>query len=482
MAESSLKEKTAKGLLWGGIGNGTMQLLNLLFGIFLARLLTSTDYGMVAVLTVFSAMAGMFSESGFILTLVNKKEVTHQDYNAVFWFNISIGATLYILLIFCAPLIARFYNTPELTSLARFQFLSFFIGSFGTAPTAYFFRNLMVKERSQIQIVAIIISGITGITCAYHGWGYWGIALQTITYVSATTILLWIVSPWHPTLSFDMRPLRALLPFSSKLLVTSVFNHINNNIFSALIGYFFTIKQAGYYSQGSKWTIMGYSTIFGMINSVGQPVFREASDDMERLQAIFRKLTRFTAFVSFPAMLGLGIVSHELIVISITDKWLPAVPIMQILCVWGAFLPIGTLYSNLMNSLGRPNIYMWNTIALGLTQLFFIWCSYPYGIYPMLMVHTAVNILWLLVWHYFAHKHIGISLLSTLKDIIPYIIVSVAVMAFTYYVASYIHNIYLSLLVKIALAASLYVLLMWRLKSAVFKESIEYLLRRRGEQ
>lgn len=477
MAKISLKEKTAKGLLWGGIGNGAMQVLNLLFGIFLARLLSTTDYGMVAVLTIFSAMAGIFSESGFILALVNKKEVKHEDYNAVFWFNITVGASLYLLLFICAPFIADFYRTPELTRLARFQFLSFFIASFGTAPTAYFFRNLMVKERSQIQIVAILISGITGVTCAWHGWGYWGIATQTLVYISANVVLLWVVSPWHPTFSFSLQPLRELLPFSSKQLFTSVFLHINNNIFSALLGRFYTIRQAGYYSQGSKWTTMGYSTILGMINSVGQPVFREASEDVQRLQNIFRKLMRFTAFVSFPAMLGLGIVSRELIVISITEKWLPCVPVMQILCVWGAFMPIATLYSNLMNSLGRPDIYMWNTIALGLFQLLCIWVSYPYGMHVMLVVYTSVNILWLFVWHYFAHKYIGLSLLSTLKDLAPYVILSASVMGFTYWVGSHVDNVYLSLLVKVVLAASLYVLLMWKLKSAVFRESVRYLLK-----
>lgn len=479
MAGASLKEKTAKGLFWGGIGNGVMQLLNLIFGIFLARLLSTTDYGMVAVLTIFSAMAGIFSESGFILALVNKKEVKDEDYNAVFWFNISIGALLYLILFVCAPFIADFYYTPELTRLARFQFLSFFIGSFGTAPTAYFFRNLMVKERSQIQIAAILVSGITGVTCAYHGWGYWGIAVQTVTYVSTNTILLWIFSPWHPTFSFQLRPLRALLPFSTKLLFTSLVTHINNNIFAALLGRFYTIVQAGYYSQGSKWTTMGYSTIFGMINSVGQPVFREASEDKQRLQNIFRKLTRFTAFVSFPAMLGLAIISRELIVITITEKWLLSVPVMQILCVWGAFMPIATLYSNLMNSIGRPNIYMWNTIALGIFQLLCLWGSYPYGLNAMLIVYTSVNILWLLIWHYFAHKHIRLSLLDTLRDITPYFIISVAVMTFTYWVASHIDNIYLSLLVKIALAASLYTFLMWRLKSTVFRESIQYLFKKK---
>ena len=109
-------------------------------------------------------------------------------------------------------------------------------------------------------------------TCAYHGWGYWGIAIQTVLYTSTNTVLLWIFSPWHPTFSFKFSPLRKLLPFSSKQLFTSLFTHINNNIFSALLGRFYTIQEAAYYSQGSKWTTMGYSTIFGMINSVGQPV------------------------------------------------------------------------------------------------------------------------------------------------------------------------------------------------------------------
>ena len=194
------------------------------------------------------------------------------------------------------------------------------------------------------------------------------------------------------------------------------------------------------------------------------------------------ELMRFTAFVSFPAMLGLAIVSQELIVISITEKWLPCVPVMQILCVWGAFMPISTLYSNLMNSIGRPNVYLWNTIALGIFQLLCVWGSYPYGLNIMLIVYTAANIFWLLIWHYFAHKHIGISLLNTLKDIAPYLIISVAVMTFTYWVAGYVKNIYLSLLVKIALAASLYIFLMWSLKSTVFRESLQYLFKKKTIQ
>lgn len=475
MADSGLKQKTAKGLLWGGIGSGSMQLLNLFFGIFLSRLLSPADYGVVGALTIFSAMAGLFAESGFTLAIVNKKTIGHDDYNAVFWFNIVAGLVLYGLLFALAPLIAAFYHQPEMVPFARFLFLGFLFGAIATAPSAYFFRNLNVKLRSQIQICAILLSGIVGVCCAASGCGYWGIAAQTVTYSGCNCLMLWVRSPWRPTLSFRMAPLREMLPFSTKQLVTSLFTHINNNFFSVLLGRFYGMKPTGYYTQGSKWTTMGYTTISGMLNSVAQPVFREASDDSERLCRVFMKMLRFTSFVCFPAMFGLAIVARELIVLTVTAKWLPCVPVMQILCVWGAFMPVATLYGNLFNSIGRPNIYMWNTIALGLMQLVCVLLSYPYGLEVMLEVYAGINVAWLFVWHYFARKHIGLSLAGVLKSMMPYIAVSLLVMAATVAATSRIADPLLSLPAKILMAATLYGLLMWRLKSVVFRESIGYL-------
>lgn len=475
MADSGLKQKTAKGLLWGGIGSGSMQLLNLFFGIFLSRLLSPADYGVVGALTIFSAMAGLFAESGFTLAIVNKKTVGHDDYNAVFWFNIVAGFALYGLLFAIAPLIADFYHQPEMVPLARFLFLGFLFGGIATAPSAYFFRNLNVKLRSQIQICAILLSGTVGVCCAASGCGYWGIAAQTVTYSGCNCLMLWARSPWRPTLSFRMAPLREMLPFSTKQLVTSLFTHINNNFFSVLLGRFYGMKPTGYYTQGSKWTTMGYSTISGMLNSVAQPVFREASEDRERLCRVFLKMLRFTSFVCFPAMFGLAIVARELIVLTVTAKWLPCVPVMQILCVWGAFMPVATLYGNLFNSIGRPNIYMWNTIALGLMQLVCVLLSYPYGLEVMLEVYAGINVAWLFVWHRFARKHIGLSLAGVLKSMMPYIAVSLLVMAATVTATARITDPLLSLPAKILMAAALYGLLMWRLKSVVFRESIGYL-------
>lgn len=475
----NLKQKTARGLLWGGIGNGGMQLLNLFFGIFLSRLLSPSDYGVVGALTIFSAVAGIFTESGFTLAIVNRKKVDDRDYSSVFWFNIAVGAALYAALFFLAVPIAAFYRNPEMVPLARFLFLSFFIGATATAPSAYMFRHLMVKERSKILLTSIVVSGTAGVACALCGLGYWGIATQTVLYSLSTAVLYWRAVPWRPGRRFSAEAIRAMLPFSVKQMTVSLFTHFNNNIFAVLLGRFYGMQPTGYYTQGNKWTFMGWSTVSGMINNVGQPVLRHTTDDPDRTRRVFRKMLRFAAFVSFPALFELALVSRELIVLTITDKWLPAVSVMQILCAGAAFLPLATLYGNLFNSIGRPGVYMWNTIALGSTQSALVCITYRYGLPAMLAVYSSVNILWLLVWQYFAWRHTGLRLREALADTMPYMVAAAATMALTWMLTRPIAAPLLSLTAKILMAASIYCLAMWGARSIVFRETVEYLLHMR---
>lgn len=475
MAEQSLKEKTAKGLFWGGLSNGMQQLLNLFFGIFLARILDAEDYGMVGMLSIFSLIAGSLQESGFTAALANKREISHQDYNAVFWFSTGLSACLYLILFFCAPLIARFYDIPELTALARYSFLGFFIASLGIAHSAYLFRNLMVKQKALALNIGLIASGTVGVTMAYMGFAYWGIATQSIVYVGTINICYWYFSPWRPTLSFDLRPLKGMISFSSKLLVTNIFNHINNNILTVILGKFYSEEEVGYFTQANKWNYMGYSLVSGMVNSVAQPVLSGLSDDRERQQRVFRKMLRFTAFVSFPAMLGLSLIAPELITIAITDKWMASASILQILCIGGAFIPLTNLYSNLVISKGKSNIYMWSTISLGIVQLGSMLLLYPYGIHTMIIIYVAINIGWLLVWHYFVWREIQFSLFHALKDILPFAGIAAGVMIVTYYLTLGFTNLYLLITGKIIIAFILYTVILWLSRSVTFRESLHYI-------
>ena len=479
MAEETLKQKTARGLFWGFINNGSMQFLNLLFGIFLGRMLSPEDYGMVGMLTIFSLIAGSLQESGFISALANKQEVKHEDYNAVFWFSSSISFCLYWILFFCAPLIADFYNESKLIPLARFAFLGFFISSLGIIPSAYLFRNLLVRQRSIATILALGTSGIVGVTLAYNGFSYWSLATQSLVYITILTTYVWLICPWRPTLKWSFRPIREMLGFSSKLLFTNIFTHINNNLFSVVLGRFYGEKEVGQFNQANSWNYRGHSLISGMVGGVAQPVFAQINNEPERQVRAFRKMLRFTAFVSFPAMLGLSLVAPELITIAITDKWLASARILQILAIGGTFIPIVGLYTNLLISKGKSNIYLWNTVTLGILQLIVMLVLCPYGIYTMVCVYASINVAWLFVWHYFVHKEIKLNLLQALKDIIPYAGIAIAVMTFTYWATLNLKNIYLLMIAKIFIAASLYTGITWLSGSATFKECVGYLRKKK---
>jgi O-antigen/teichoic acid export membrane protein len=479
MGESSLKEKTAKGLFWGGFSNGIQQLLNLLFGIVLARILNASDYGMVGMLTIFSAIASALQEGGFVSALTNRKDVSHKDYNAVFWFSVGIGLFLYIVLFFCAPLIADFYGSPVLVPLSRIAFLGFAISSFSIAPRAFLFKNLKIRETTIISISSLSVSGIVGIIMAANGCAYWGIAIQSIIFVTVMTILNFYFSKWRPTFEFDIQPIKEMIGFSSKMIITNIFNIINNNLFSVLLGKFYTEREVGNFTQANKWNGMGHTLITGMINGIAQPVLTTVVDDKERQLLIFRKLLRFTAFISFPAMIGLSLVSKELIVIAIGIKWLDCAHILQILCIWGAFIPITNLFSNLIISRGHSSIYMWNTICLSLLQLLAVYGSYPYGLEWMLYIFVAINIAWLFVWFYFVKREIGLTLFGMLKDISPYLLFSIGFVIIAHYVTLPIASIYIRILAKIIIVAGLYALTLWKMQSVIFRESIDFLLKRK---
>ena len=471
----SLKEKTAKGLFWGGLSNGAQQLLNLVFGVFLARLLGTEDYGMVGMLTIFSLVASSLQEGGFISALNRRQEVSHKDYNAVFWACSLFSLSVYLLLFFCAPLIADFYDEPRLVPLSRYIFLGFFITSLGIAPRALLFRNMKVREQSIVSFVSLLLSGLVGVTMAACGFAYWGIATQTLVYVSLFTGLTYYYAKWHPTLHLDFTPVREMFGFSSKLIVTNIVIIINTNVFSVILGRLYTAHVVGNYTQANKWNYMGWSLINNMLYGISQPVFAKTDQDVERQRNIFRKLLRFTAFVSFPLMFGLALVAKEFIVILLGEKWLESAVLLQWLSVMGAFYPISNLFSNLLIARGHSTTYMWCNVALCVVQLAAVVFSAPYGIMVMIQVYVAITIAWILVWHHFAHREIGIRLWEVVKDVSPYLVITVVLILAARWLTLGIDNIYLLFGAKMLFVAISYCLTLWLLHSTIFREAIDFL-------
>lgn len=478
MTAQSLKKQTARGLIWGGVSNGVQQLLNLLFGIVLARLLTEADYGMIGVLSIFTAVANTLQEGGFIAALANRRTVTHEDYNAVFWFCLFMGVGIYAILFVAAPFIARFFGAEELTSLARYLFLSFVLSSLGTAHSAYLFRHLMVKQKAIAQIPSLLLSGGVGVWMAYHGMSYWGIATQSLLYVGTINLCFWFFAPWRPTLKIDFRPIREMFGFSSRLLVTNIVLQINNHLLATLLGRLYTKADVGIYTQSGKWTVMGSTLIGGMVHSVAQPVLAEVGGEKERQQYVWRKMLRFTAFLSFPSMLGLALIAEEFITITITEKWAACIPILQMLCVWGAFLPIVQLCSNFVLSMRKSQAYMWSILMQCVLQLCVMSVAYPYGLHTMVQVYVWVNLLWLVGWMYVVCKYAGLKWWIAWKDILPFALIATATMVLTHYLTQTIENVYGLLICKVLIAATLYGIAMSIGRVVIWKEIWAYLCKK----
>ena len=602
MAET-LKEKTAKGLLWGGLNSTVQQLLGIVFGIILARQLNQSDFGMIAMISIFSLIGNDLQNSGFKTALANLREPTDRDYNSVFWFNILMGGSIYLVLFLCAPLIARFYHVPELTALARYAFLGIVFASFGTAQSAWLFKNLRAKQQAKAGMVAVLLSSSVAVVMAYMGFAYWALATQTNLYILTCTLLYWHYSPWRPTMQGPsdgsnaasqrskfkvqgpsdgskfkvqgpsdgsnaasqrskfkvqgskadaqrstpstpnclsarraatlssertlnsklstirdvLRPALKMFRFSVKLLISQVLTDVNNNILNILIGRFYGRHDTGNYNQAFQWSTKGSNIIQNMVQQVAQPVLVSVDNERERQLRILRKMMRFAAFLSFPLLFGLSLVSHEFIVTLLGEKWAESAAYLRLLAIASAFLPLSTLLANVVITKGRSNIFMYVNLTLACLQTLTMLAIYhfhlslpslsqlstllnpsqPFSTAPqalpqlmtMVLAFTALTILWFFVWGFFARRLAGYRFRMLLSDVLPFLLAAAAVMLATGFITSVLPSIQggaegrlLLLLARILLAALLYFLIMKISGSQILQECLDFVNKNRHKK
>ena len=458
---STLKEKTAQGLLWGGLNSGIQQLVGLAFGIVLGRLLSPSDYGMMAMISIFSLVATALQDSGFRTALTNIEHPKDEDYNSVFWFNIIMASSLYLILFFAAPLIGDYYHTPRVVPLCRYAFLSIVIASFGTAQSAYLFKHLRAKQQAEAGALAVILSSLTGVGMAFAGMAYWSLATQGLVYVGINTLLQWHFSPWRPSIhGITFAPVRRMFRFSCKILATTIMTHVNNNVLNILLGHYFTPRDTGNYNQAYQWNTKCYSLVQSMVAQVAQPVLVSLNGEEGRQKDVFRKMMRFTAFITFPLLFGFGLVAKEFIVIAIGEKWLASAQLIQILCISGATMPLSTLFSNMIISKGRSGTFFWCTFTLGLVQIATMVLIWPMGIRSMVIAYTILNTSWLLVWLFFVRRLIGYGYWMFFCDVMPFALAAAGVMGVAYIATMPLSNLIALLISRFIIAVVLYYVVM----------------------
>lgn len=475
---STLKEKTAQGLLWGGLNSGIQQLVGLAFGIVLGRLLSPSDYGMMAMISIFSLVATALQDSGFRTALTNIEHPKHEDYNSVFWFNIIMASSLYVILFLAAPLIGEYYHTPRVVPLCRYAFLSIVIASLGTAQSAYLFKHLRAKQQAEAGALAVILSSLTGVGMAFAGMAYWSLATQGLVYVGINTLLQWHFSPWRPSIhGITFAPVRRMFRFSCKILATTIMTHVNNNVLNILLGHYFTPRDTGNYNQAYQWNTKCYSLVQSMVAQVAQPVLVSLNGEEGRQKDVFRKMMRFTAFITFPLLFGFGLVAKEFIVTAIGEKWLASAQLIQILCISGATMPLSTLFSNMIISKGRSGTFFWCTFTLGLVQIATMIMIWPMGIRTMVIAYTLLNTSWLMVWLFFVRRLIGYGYWMFFCDVMPFALAAAGVMGVAYVATMPLSNLIALLISRFIIAVVLYYVVMKMARVKILAECERFVKR-----
>ena len=433
MSTESLKQKTTKGIFWSTIERFSNQGMSFLFSVILARMLDPSDFGIIAMISIFFAVAQSFVDSGFSNALVRKTDRREEDLSTCFYFNIGVGIMAYIVLFLIAPLVASFYNQPILSPIIRITGLGVVLNSLCVVQQALFTIKIDFKSQAKVTLSATIISGIVGVILAYQGYGVWALVWQGVVMTSARMALLWLMSKWRPTTGFSKSSFNYLFGYGSKLLASGLLDTIYNNIYPIVIGKFYTPAQLGNYSRALSFAQLPSSNITSILQRVTFPVLSTIQDDIPRLQANYRRLLKLSAFIIFPLMMGLAAVAFPMIRLILTPKWEGCSLYLQIICFALMWYPIHAINLNLLQVKGRSDLFLRLEIIKKIVGVCIMCITIPLGIAAMCIGMVASSLISLFINTYYTGKLIDIGYLKQMRDLTPIFINSLIMGGIVYF-------------------------------------------------
>ena len=456
MSEQTLKQATTKGLFWSSVERFSNQGVQFVFSIILARLLSPSDYGIIAMVTIFFAVAQSFVDSGFSNALVRKTDRVEEDLSTCFYFNIGVGIIAYIVLFLIAPLVANFYCQPILSPIIRITGLEVMLNSLCVVQQALFTIKIDFKSQAKITLSATVISGIVGILLAYQGYGIWALVWQGVASSIVRMGLLWLMSKWRPRTGFSKSSFNYLFGYGSKLLASGLLDTIYNNIYPIVIGKFYNPAQLGNYSRALGWAQLPSANITSILQRVTFPVLSAIQDDTLRLQNSYRRLLKLSAFIVFPLMMGLAAIASPLIRVILTAKWDGCVLYLQILCFALMLYPIHAINLNLLQVKGRSDLFLRLEIIKKIIGVVILIITIPLGITAMCLGMVFSSIICLIVNTYYTSRFIDVGLLTQLKDLRIILINSLVMGGGIYILTSFIDVEGLKLVMGIVIGFLLY--------------------------
>lgn len=442
-----LKQKIVSGVFWQGLERIGTQGMSLVVSIILARLLAPHEFGIVALISVFTTLCSVAVDSGLGTALIQKKDADQLDFCSVFFVNIAMGFLLYGLLFAAAPWIAKFYGSPDLILYMRVLTLSLIITSFSMIQRTILNKNMMFYLSFRISWISLIVSGCIGVVMAYRGFGVWALIAQSLVSSCIGCTLLWLLVKWRPHWCFDWRRAWNLFQFGWKLLVSAFLDTLYNDIYSVVIGKIASLTDLAFYNRGKTIPGLGMGVVNSSIGSVLFPAFSEIQNDRSKMRELAKRGLRNIMFAVIPALTLLFILADPLVRVVLTAKWLPCVIYLQLCCITFFFWPFHTTNLQIITACGRSDLFLLLEIIKKVQAALVIFITYRYGVVAMVAAGAAMGLVGVFENAWFNRKLIGYAPWTQLLDVLPMLLVALVIGGSAYFGLRFFLSPWLQILV-----------------------------------
>lgn len=484
MAEENLKDKTVKGTIWSGIDNIVQFGTTFIVGVILARLLTPDDYGLVGIIGIFTAISTTLINGGFTSALIRTKDATEDDYNTSFISNFFLSIFLYLVIFFCAPLIASFFGREELVVLTRVSTVGVIIGSFSLVQRTRLTKRIDFKAQTKVTLIASITSGVAGIIMALCDCGVWSLVFQGLINNILTAILLWCANKWTPDFSFSKESFNRLFGFGWKMMLSSLLDTVWRELNQVVIGKFYNPAALGQYTRANNFSTLFSRNLSDVVQRVSYPVLSEIQDNKDRMVSAYRRLIKISMFAAALGMFFLAAISEPLIYCLIGPQWHDAAIFLPLLCITGSMYPIQSINLNMLQVLGRSDLFLGLEIIKKIIALGPLFVGAYYGIMPMLYLGIPMTIICFFLNSYYSGKLLDYSSWKQLKDIAPSFTMALFIAIPIYFLKYIPVSFYLVLPLQIVLGGLLFFIGNKLFKTEEYQElkgiALSYLNKRRS--
>jgi teichuronic acid exporter len=470
---SDLKQTAAKGSGWSALERLASQGTQFLFGIILTRILLPADYGLVGLVLIFIALGQALVDGGFSAALIWKKNTTLTDYSSVYYFNIGISLIIYLFFFFLAPLVARFYEKPELITLIRVICLNFIILSFGIIQQTILNKNFDIKTLAKVNFIGSLLGGVLSVTLALRGFGVWAIVIQLLSKNLISTALLWIFNSWRPIWVFSLESIKSLFSYGSKIMIAGLIYSTFQNLYFVIIGKIFPLVTLGYYTRAVQLSDFPVTTVSSIFQRITFPVFSILQDETERLKNAVRKSLKIIVFILYPILFGLMATSDIFIELIFSPKWLPASLFFKLLCVLGIFYPFLVINDEVLKAKGRSGMLLKLQILSKVIIVINFIIAYRWGISAIIIGQTVSVFITFSINSYVTGRLIQYTQWQQIRDVFPHLLISLVMGIMIYFIPVIIPEKILALSLMIFSGMVIYIGVSYVLKITELREILD---------